>query len=83
MKTWIKEKEIIELLKNRKWSIGFSHGFSGCYYQLQKGKLGYGGETKRLHSKTFWAMHRKGLLKKINKEEFGTQEFILKGRKIK
>lgn len=75
---FIKQKEIIEFLKNG-WFIGYFIGWNNePSYLLQKGKLGFGGETKNVHGKTFQSMRNKGLLKKIKNESYATYEFTLK-----
>ena len=74
-KDFIKEKEIIEFLRSG-WVIGFESGWA-THYWMQKGSLGSGQETERIHKATFWSMEKKGLLKKRSKSDFGAQEFTL------
>lgn len=76
-KKWIKEKEIIALLKTGKWEMGRSSTFSDNQCWLQEGGIGKGGKVIEVHQNTFWAMFRKDLFKTIS-ERFPVEKFALK-----
>lgn len=75
------QSEIVELLKSGKWTIGYTSTFGGrCW--MQKGGLGRSGDAKRVTFSTFWALQRKGFLKKISNSNYGIQEYKLKNKKV-
>ena len=79
--TFIKQKEVVELLGNG-WFVGYFIGWRGePGYLLQKGRIGHGGESKKIHGKTFQGMRDKGLLKEIKNTDWSTREFTLKEEK--
>ncbi len=71
-KKWIKQEEIIALLKTEEWEIiNFTTMDGGCFMTNNKGK------TIDIHSKTFWAIRNKGLLKHIS-GIFPSETYVLK-----
>lgn len=58
-------REVVELMRDG-WELGRSGGW-GAGAWLQKGKIGYGGEMRRVSQATFFGLYDRGLLKQVRK----------------
>jgi hypothetical protein len=58
--------KIVVQLMRAGWELARTGGW-GAGAWLQQGKVGYGGETRRVSSSTFFGLYDRGLLKQVRK----------------
>lgn len=81
MKLSQRQQEVIDLMKAG-WELGRSIGGLTNRSWMQKDGLGRGGETKDVHSNTFFALEDKGLIE-VEYEKYPRAKYRLtnKGRR--
>ena len=62
----VRQKEILQLLSTGEWEIGTSWGD----VWMQKGGLGYGGESKIVNWNTFQALRIRGFIAQVTQRVF-------------
>lgn len=68
------QKDIVHLL-NTGWSMGKSEGMHSRVW-LQFGKVGHGGDTKKLSFATFGTLYRNGIIE-VTKKDYPTSTYSL------
>ena len=78
MKLSKSQEEVLRLM-SKGWELGRSSSIGdGRQWWMQKGRLGYGGETKSLNARTCWKLYHLGLIEKPNPNlEFPTEHWRL------
>ena len=62
------QQEIVQLMKNG-WELGIHHAYFSDSW-IQKDGLGKGGESKNVSITTIWALEKKGVIERKEKEGF-------------
>ena len=70
--------DILDKMDNG-WELGLATGYKGSRAWLQKGGLGYGGDSQKVHRNTLFSLEAKGLIKRIY--GFPTSKFITFNKK--
>jgi hypothetical protein len=69
-----KQAEVVYLMANG-WELGLDIGIIGRYW-IQKGGLGYGGESRNVHGNTAYFLNRMKMIESVERH-FPTERFRL------